>query len=631
MTNKELNITILAKLYEIAEQVWQKMVRTESGSFRASEIVKGLYDTILWGDDIDVNEPCKVDVDSFSCGFRLGGVFHFIAKFEALAGVGKKAHLFVYEKESKGELGCVMFQANKAMAELCGFVDAKNLLPSMSCIYIDAKKNRLVACEGHKMLIMPISITYQEGDTKDMLINAKIWKKMCSKMKEGQSCEVRAVKLDNHDQATQTVCEDLISYVPYNRPYPNYAGAFCKVSDSLCVRIGESWSDIKKFIYANPGDEEFVFLTGKRGENVLTVKVGENAATFSVGELQHSFNICFGRETIMTPSYIDTIYLTENASAPKAMTGKDGNIYLLCAHKNVDEYVGEIENGACYLDGVTFDKDLLQTASEITEKSEKAETASKVEAIAAKNVTISKNTVTSKQAKSSVKDSRKFSFEAIGIKPGTLITFIHGGELVATTEDNKVRYMGETYTLSGFCKEFMPANKRNKAESYRGCAFFTYQGVKLEKMFKEVLKKNEAEEVEEVKNVPAAIDNVSDVIDSNPAMIDSTTDSHPAVIDSHPAKIDNALAAKFVRLEVSPIIETTSKVTTEVTTETTTNKDRQEISSLRPRCAPVGSLNCAVGTSVLLAGCKPVGARKTAYGMCVIHELSLPPPHIGSG
>ena len=33
MTNKELNMAILSKLYEIAEMIWQKMVRNDAVVF----------------------------------------------------------------------------------------------------------------------------------------------------------------------------------------------------------------------------------------------------------------------------------------------------------------------------------------------------------------------------------------------------------------------------------------------------------------------------------------------------------------------------------------------------------------------------------------------------------------------
>ena len=91
-------------------------------------------------------------------------------------------------------------------------------------------------------------------------------------------------------------------------------------------------------------------------------------------------------------------------------------------------------------------------------------------------------------------DSRKFTFAAIGIKPGSVITLIHGGQQVITTDDNRIEYQSKVYTLSGFCKEFMPDDRRNKANSYRGCAFFSYEGVKLEKMFKKALKTKEGNE-----------------------------------------------------------------------------------------------------------------------------------------
>lgn len=58
-------------------------------------------------------------------------------------------------------------------------------------------------------------------------------------------------------------------------------------------------------------------------------------------------------------------------------------------------------------------------------------------------------------------------------------------------DDNKVAYEGNTYTLSGFCKTFMPEEKRNKSNSYRGCVFFYRNGVKLEKLFNDALKVEE--------------------------------------------------------------------------------------------------------------------------------------------
>lgn len=81
---------------------------------------------------------------------------------------------------------------------------------------------------------------------------------------------------------------------------------------------------------------------------------------------------------------------------------------------------------------------------------------------------------------------KRFSFEAVGVNVGDVLSFIDGTEVVAVA-GNKVEFCGEMFTLSGFCKEFMPDDKRTKSNSYRGCNFFFLDGVCLGKIFREVM------------------------------------------------------------------------------------------------------------------------------------------------
>ncbi len=77
-----------------------------------------------------------------------------------------------------------------------------------------------------------------------------------------------------------------------------------------------------------------------------------------------------------------------------------------------------------------------------------------------------------------------FSFEAVGVKPGSELEFVDGTRVTAA-ENNKVIFNGETYTLSGFCKKFMPDEKRTASNAYRGCNFFSVvDGLNLGKLFK---------------------------------------------------------------------------------------------------------------------------------------------------
>lgn len=98
------------------------------------------------------------------------------------------------------------------------------------------------------------------------------------------------------------------------------------------------------------------------------------------------------------------------------------------------------------------------------------------------------------------KPSNKFSFAAIGVNVGDALTFIDGTKVIAA-EDNKVSFCGRLFTLSGFCKDFMPDEKRTKSNTYRGCAFFFKDGVKLEKLFKEHQKKSLVSSKEEIASV----------------------------------------------------------------------------------------------------------------------------------
>jgi hypothetical protein len=499
MTNKELNMAILSKLYEIAEMIWQKMVRNDHGCFRASEIAKNLGKIFYWG-DADKDELIQIEVGNFRCEFAAAHIFRLVTKFENLAGIGKKAHMFNYQEENEKERGCVCFQATKEMAELCDFVYKKQDKEAVTSIFIDAEKKRLVATDTYKLLAMPVTITQKAGDTREMLINAKTWKKMCAKMKKGETYELMATKLDNREEATVIEFEGVTSYEPSTCRFVNWTYCFSKLSAEHSVHLGSSWEAIQQMIRSV--NEELVYLSGKQGEKVITVKMGENWATFATDEvLAHSFNLCFMGEKLLSISQLDVLYLDMEANTPKPAVCGNGYIYLICPYTMGDAYVGELVADGVYDAGKAGNLiDILQQSCEITtpvvSSSEKAASSSE-------------------KKKKSVDDSRKFTFDKIGIEPGDIITFIHGGQRVITIDNNKVVYQGKVYTLSGFCKEFMPDDRRNKANSYRGCAFFAYKGVKLDKMFKEALKAKEhadlaqdkEEDEKETKHlsVPAAI------------------------------------------------------------------------------------------------------------------------------
>lgn len=76
-----------------------------------------------------------------------------------------------------------------------------------------------------------------------------------------------------------------------------------------------------------------------------------------------------------------------------------------------------------------------------------------------------------------------FSFKKVGIAKGEELVFDPTGIKVTVVDEKKIEYKGTTYSLSGFCKAFMP--KKNDSGAYAGPKYFSYNGTKLYLLRKE--------------------------------------------------------------------------------------------------------------------------------------------------
>ena len=81
-----------------------------------------------------------------------------------------------------------------------------------------------------------------------------------------------------------------------------------------------------------------------------------------------------------------------------------------------------------------------------------------------------------------------FKFSMIGLNPGDVVYFEHGDIPVTVVSDNTIAYNNEIYTLSRFCKRFMP-DEGSEYREYRGPAYFLYNGRTLDDIRKEKEKK----------------------------------------------------------------------------------------------------------------------------------------------
>ena len=88
-----------------------------------------------------------------------------------------------------------------------------------------------------------------------------------------------------------------------------------------------------------------------------------------------------------------------------------------------------------------------------------------------------RETVKAKVVKSAHKNMGKakaFSFTEVGIPNGARLVFVPTGAEVTVIGDKKIEYKGTQYSLSGFCKVFMP--QKNDSGAYQGPKFFSYNG-----------------------------------------------------------------------------------------------------------------------------------------------------------
>lgn len=72
----------------------------------------------------------------------------------------------------------------------------------------------------------------------------------------------------------------------------------------------------------------------------------------------------------------------------------------------------------------------------------------------------------------------------IGLKPGDTVTFAPNGESVRVNSENTIEYGHRIFTLSGYCKVYMPDNDSENKE-YQGPAHFILNGKTLDEIRKE--------------------------------------------------------------------------------------------------------------------------------------------------
>lgn len=598
MSDKEMNLAILNKLYEIAFAVWEKMAKVaDYGSYTASEIANMLNKEFNFSNEQNEDEKTTVSVGTYTCSFPLKNIFYFVSVFEKLASVGRNAKQFVFE-ESGELLGKATFEVSKGMSELCKFVADEELRPVMNYIILDAANNCLVASDGYKLLSFPTKVLEYSGDLSNFYISPKKFALMCKKMKKGEIYNVTATKESvDGKECNKLEFEGITSNIGYIGRYPNWKSAFPKVSNELALHFDKNaWNEIKKFCkVAKKDGANSISLHGLSGESKITLSYDDCKRELAIeNKLQHTIDdVSFMIKSIVAFDSVDTLYLGMSSSHAAVATNSLGNIYLLMPA------VYEDRGYSIDTRYVPFDIDVLEErANERTNEPSEDVIPAKVDNVTTEEkecATEDKTEQTNKPAKvvSLDKPSNKFSFDAIGVNVGDKLTFIDGTEVIAAG-NNKIIFCGELFTLSGFCKEFMPDEKRTKSNSYRGCAFFFKDGVKLEKVFKEQQKKSLVSSKEEITVSDDTLDSVPNEHQASEKCTERTIT--PLTNENVSERKEIVSTAKVVAISIG----------VPSCLDIPPDNMRLDIAANKPFPTAVGDCLCGVGK--------------------VVHTLPLPPP-----
>lgn len=626
MSDKEMNLAILNKLYEIADKVFNEGVNVKEGNYTASDLAKmkdsAFKDGYLKTEKKSYKNECNkqvekdcfiapmasVNVLSFVCSFCVVQIFALVAKFEKLASIGSKKRMFIKQKDNNEVLCTVKVLINKYYSKLSLHCANDDLRPAMKNVCLDIRNGRVAASDGHTMMIKGLDVVSTEHFTYDYnlpLVNGKDFKKMCSLAKSGSTLTCKLVREQDGNEYWVSECCGYYSKIEANR-YVNYSSVLPKIStDNLCTINEKTWKGISKWLKKNKGFNSIGIVIIKHKEN-------DNRITFTInGMYDNHDGIEISCECKNVPNKnfaiglkIDSLLRFENFNFALGRYSTESLVYVgsLEVGMMMPMYIDDEYDGFKLSDGYIGAYDYCGFAESFdmpTNEPTEDVIPAKVDNVTTEEkecVTEDKTEQTNKSVKVVPldKSSNKFSFDAVGVNVGDKLTFVDGTEVIAA-ENNKVSFCGELFTLSGFCKEFMPDDKRTKSNSYRGCAFFFKDGVKLEKLFKDAQKKSLVSSKEEITAVP------DDTLNSVPNEHQTSEKCTERTITPLPnenvsERKETASIAKIVAISIG----------VPVCLDIPPNNMRLDIAANKPLNTAVGDCLCGVGK--------------------VVHTLPLPPP-----
>lgn len=643
MNEKEMNQEILSQLYQVADNIICRLP-LKPGAYTANELEKksekeGLF-AGFEGEENEVN----ITISSFSCKLAISSIFHFIAKFETFTGItGTKKHLFIIEPENNHYFSKVVVRISSEDTALCRHLNGNGMHEIYRNVCLDIAAKEICATEGHTLEVKRLNVVdaseYDQERTR-VVISGEVFAKMCKKAGK-KGAELVCTLTTNKENRTvwQSSCCGYVSTVEeykgvnYHKVVPNVDPLRKVEMDAATWKAAKKW--IKTNLVSFGDDGARVVIEHEKNDPFLTLTIKDDVNAFSafaqfpcMSVPGDSFAICFKGETLATALDQFCLYLPSCNTEVGLFVNSD-NIQLrmpMLLPYDIEGYSLPTDNyKANIFDLVSLDK---ETSIIEPRKNHRKSASKKVETVRKEVKTAKKETdkkksfkvqAYSKKAASTIKPSqsskedKKFSFDKIGLKVGDIIQFIDGTD-VLVSDNNMIEFCGEKFTLSGFTRMFVPDDKANKSGAYRGCAYFFYQGVRLDKLLRAALSSKVEPGTTKVEDVEAVI--VEPI--NEPVGEEKKTDKEKTVI----IQIKTFTAQEIDKVKVFYPIR---RISVHHHPAVPSMSPGQYISDMADWAvmADIPSRGGVAGASSKMVA--DVGTV-AAVGCKVVHELPLPPP-----
>lgn len=460
------------------------------------------------------DEIITVSLDTFECEFPARLIWKYIYHFERLAGVGGDVMRFVVPERSE-VMDTYEVTITKDMAGLAQYCARNDYRQILECVALDIDGGRAVATDGRKLCIKPLQVVSMSAAVGEcVVIPAKDWQTVCRAAGKGATLTIHKVQ-QRGETSYRYMLGDIVGR-NYPGRYVSYTRVLLKINEGARVRLSaKDWTAEKKAIKAckkNAGARLVIMQRAGMLEIMIkdeTTLETLHKATFKPEKAAaFDFAVKYIASSFPSLGNFDVFIPCASALPLLAVDGADVVLNMpaaLCAedYKEIPLYdykgqEGDINILTDLRQNTKHNKDMGKVSEKtgaavvnvrpVEEKATKAvpaatEVAAKEVRPAAPKKAAAAPKAAAPKAKKTAAKVGGFDFAAVGIKPGDSLQFI-GGEVVTVADGGKVEYNGELYTLTGFCKHFMPEARRCKSGAYRGPVYFTFGGVRLDKLAK---------------------------------------------------------------------------------------------------------------------------------------------------